>query len=99
MEMGLDSLHQYAGALSCFSKSINSKYSALRVTAWSALVGAIPLLLLSGPHVFIMPFHITHGITLFALLYSIFFVTVFGLVMWYVGVQKLERHIRWYICI
>lgn len=65
------------------------KYSALRVTAWSALVGAIPLLLLSGPYVFIMPFHITHGITLFALLYSIFFVTVFGLVMWYVGVQKI----------
>jgi drug/metabolite transporter (DMT)-like permease len=65
------------------------KYSALRVTAWSALVGAIPLLLLSGPHVFVMPFHITHGMTWFALLYSIFFVTVFGLVMWYVGIQKI----------
>ncbi|CJJ16368.1 hypothetical protein IKG_04703 [Bacillus cereus VD200] len=52
-------------------------------------MGAIPLLLLSGPHVFVMPFHITHGMTLFALLYSIFFVTVFGLVMWYVGVQKI----------
>ena len=65
------------------------KYSALRVTAWSTLVGAIPLLLLSGPHVFVMPFHITHGMTWFALLYSIFFVTVFGLVMWYVGVQKI----------
>ena len=51
-------------------------------------MGAIPLLLLSGPHVFVMPFHITHGMTLFALLYSIFFVTVFGLVMWYVGVQN-----------
>ena len=75
------------------------KYSALRVTAWSTLVGAIPLLLLSGPHVFVMPFQITHGMTLFALLYSIFFVTVFGLVMWYIGVQKLVRHIRWYICI
>ncbi|MEH7256260.1 DMT family transporter [Bacillus toyonensis] len=65
------------------------KYSALRVTAWSALVGAIPLLLLSGPHVFVMPFHITKGMTLFALLYSIFFVTVFGLVMWYIGVRKI----------
>ncbi|EJR68582.1 hypothetical protein IIO_00110 [Bacillus cereus VD115] len=65
------------------------KYSALRITAWSALVGAIPLLLLSGPHVFVMPFHITTGMTLFALLYSIFFVTVFGLVMWYIGVQKI----------
>ncbi|KWU64649.1 hypothetical protein AWW70_12430 [Bacillus mycoides] len=65
------------------------KYSALRVTAWSTLVGAVPLLLLSGPHVFVMPFHITHGMTWFALLYSIFFVTVFGLVMWYIGVQKI----------
>ncbi|MBE7121537.1 DMT family transporter [Bacillus cereus] len=65
------------------------KYSALRVTAWSTLVGAVPLLLLSGPHVFVMPFHITYGMTWFALLYSIFFVTVFGLVMWYIGVQKI----------
>ncbi|MFP3413641.1 EamA family transporter [Bacillus sp. SIMBA_074] len=65
------------------------KYSALRVTAWSTLVGAVPLLLLSGPHVFVMPFHITQGMTWFALLYSIFFVTVFGLVMWYIGVQKI----------
>ncbi|PGM65369.1 hypothetical protein CN947_04985 [Bacillus cereus] len=65
------------------------KYSALRVTAWSAVVGAIPLAVLSGPHVFSMPFHIANGMTWFALLYSIFFVTVFGLVMWYVGVQKI----------
>ena len=47
MAMELDLLHQYAGALSCFSRILIKKYSALRVTAWSALVGAIPLLLLS----------------------------------------------------
>ncbi|KFN01797.1 DMT family transporter [Bacillus clarus] len=65
------------------------KYSALRVTAWSAVVGAIPLAVLSGLQIFSLPFHITKGMTWFALLYSIFFVTVFGLVMWYVGVQKI----------
>lgn len=65
------------------------KYTALRVTAWSAVVGAIPLCLLSGWHVFLLPFQIEKGMTWFALLYSIFFVTVFGLVMWYIGVQKI----------
>jgi len=65
------------------------KYSALRVTAWSAVVGAIPLVILSGWHIFSMPFQIEQGMTWFALLYSIFFVTVFGLVMWYIGVQKI----------
>ncbi|PFD96819.1 hypothetical protein COE15_10920 [Bacillus cereus] len=65
------------------------KYSALRVTTWSAVVGAIPLVILSGPHVFLLPFQIEQGMSWFALLYSIFFVTVFGLVIWYVGVQKI----------
>ncbi|MDM5156937.1 DMT family transporter [Bacillus sp. DX1.1] len=65
------------------------KYSALRVTAWSAVVGAIPLVILSGWHIVWLPFRVEHGITWFALLYSIFFVTVFGLVMWYVGIQKI----------
>ncbi|MEH7459875.1 EamA family transporter [Bacillus sp. JJ1127] len=65
------------------------KYSALRVTAWSAVVGAIPLVILSGWHIFSLPFQIEQGMTWFALLYSIFFVTVFGLVMWYIGVQKI----------
>lgn len=65
------------------------KYSALRVTTWSAVVGAIPLVTLSGPHVFLLPFQIEQGMSWFALLYSIFFVTVFGLVIWYVGVQKI----------
>ncbi|MDM5190448.1 EamA family transporter [Bacillus sp. DX4.1] len=65
------------------------KYSALRVTAWSAVVGAIPLVILSGWYIVWLPFRIENGITWFALLYSIFFVTVFGLVMWYVGIQKI----------
>ncbi|MDZ5605655.1 DMT family transporter [Bacillus pseudomycoides] len=65
------------------------KYSALRVTAWSAVVGSIPLVILSGWHTFSLPFQIEQGMSWFALLYSIFFVTVFGLVMWYIGVQKI----------
>lgn len=64
-----------------------SKYSALRVTAWSATIGAVPLILFSGSNIFhIFNLHLT---TWLSLLYSIFFVTIFGLVMWYVGVQKI----------
>ncbi len=59
------------------------------MTAWSAVVGAIPLVILSGWHTFSLPFQIEQGMSWFALLYSIFFVTVFGLVMWYIGVQKI----------
>ncbi|MEI4832054.1 DMT family transporter [Bacillus sp. FJAT-53711] len=65
------------------------KYSALRVTAWSAAIGAVPLVLLSGWQIVQLPFVIQHSSTWFSLLYSIFLVTVFGLVMWYVGIQKI----------
>ncbi|MGG0186680.1 DMT family transporter [Bacillus rhizoplanae] len=65
------------------------KYSALRVTAWSAVIGAVPLVLLSGWRIFQLPFTIQHSSTWFSLFYSIFLVTVFGLVMWYVGIQKI----------
>ncbi|MGF9963670.1 DMT family transporter [Bacillus rhizoplanae] len=65
------------------------KYSALRVTAWSAAIGAVPLVILSGWRIVQLPFSIQHGSTWLSLCYSIFFVTVFGLVMWYVGIQKI----------
>jgi drug/metabolite transporter (DMT)-like permease len=64
------------------------KYSALRVTAWSTMIGAVPLVLVSNSNLFHMIFSI-HVTTWLSLGYSIFFVTVFGLVMWYVGVQKI----------
>ncbi|HJV44762.1 MAG TPA: DMT family transporter [Bacillota bacterium] len=64
------------------------QYSALRVTAWSASIGAVPLVLLSGSNVYHLSFQL-HLATWLSLLYSIFFVTIFGLVMWYVGVQKI----------
>ncbi|RFU65007.1 DMT family transporter [Peribacillus glennii] len=65
-----------------------NKYSALRVIAWSTMIGAIPLVLLTGSSIVFIPFHLNQTSWL-ALLYAIFFVTIFGLVTWYVGVQKI----------
>jgi drug/metabolite transporter (DMT)-like permease len=65
-----------------------NKYSALRVTAWSAVIGAIPLCLFSGTNVVITSLHLNQT-TWLSLLYSIFFVTIFGLVTWYRGVKKI----------
>jgi drug/metabolite transporter (DMT)-like permease len=64
------------------------KYSALKVTAWSTLIGAIPLVFLSKTNLVytLMDIHLP---TWLSLGYSIFFVTVFGLVFWYVGVSKI----------
>ena len=64
------------------------KYSALRVTAWSATIGAIPLVFLSGSNVIALSFTLNMT-TWLSLLYSIFFVTIFGLVTWYIGVAKI----------
>ncbi|MGG2017949.1 DMT family transporter [Bacillus sp. S10(2024)] len=65
------------------------RYSALRVTAWASAIGAVQLVLLSGWQIVQLPFAIEHGSTWFSLLYSIFLVTVFGLVMWYIGIQNI----------
>lgn len=65
------------------------RYSALRVTAWASAIGAMPLVFLSGWQIVQLPFTIEHGSTWLSLFYSIFLVTVFGLVMWYVGIQKI----------
>ncbi|WP_191565651.1 DMT family transporter [Metabacillus idriensis] len=64
------------------------KYTPLRVTAWSAVIGALPLVVLSGTDVFFTAFTL-QPVTWFSLLYSVFFVTVFGLVVWYIGIQKI----------
>jgi drug/metabolite transporter (DMT)-like permease len=64
------------------------KYSALRVTAWSAMIGAVPLVLLSKSNLAYISIHV-HLTTWLSLVYSIFMVTIFGLVMWYIGVQKI----------
>lgn len=64
------------------------KYSALRVIAWSTLIGAIPLVPLTGWNIIFIPSHLNQT-SWFALLYAIFFVTIFGLVTWYVGIHKI----------
>lgn len=64
------------------------KYSALRVTAWSAAIAIVPLFLLSGSNVLLLPFSLNET-TWLSLSYSVFFVTIFGLVSWYIGVQKI----------
>ncbi|WP_051957366.1 DMT family transporter [Bacillus sp. UNC322MFChir4.1] len=69
------------------------KYGLVELTAIQftaiRMVTAAPLVLLSGWQIVQLPFAIEHSSTWFSLLYSIFLVTVFGLVMWYVGIQKI----------
>ncbi|MBU8690561.1 DMT family transporter [Priestia megaterium] len=70
------------------AKPLVVKYSALRVTAWSALIGAIPLTVycLFTYQTLIWPTDIGSWSSL---AYSVLFVTVYGLVMWYVGIGKI----------
>lgn len=65
-----------------------NKYSALRVTAWSAAIGTVPLVFLSNSNIIFRAFTLNMT-TWLSLLYSIFFATIFGLVTWYIGVQKI----------
>jgi drug/metabolite transporter (DMT)-like permease len=64
------------------------KYSALRVTAWSSVVGAVSLL---GASAWTFPEIVWERVTAEAWLslgYSILLVTVYGLVAWYVGISR-----------
>ncbi len=65
-----------------------TKYSALRITAWSAVLGMIPLMFLSGGIDVALLLHLTSS-TWISLLFSSIFVTAYGLVIWYVGVGKV----------
>ncbi|MFP3123313.1 DMT family transporter [Ectobacillus funiculus] len=76
------------GVYPILANPLINKYSALRVTAWSAMIGAVPLFLLSSSNLLSLSFHLKLT-TWLSLLYSILFVTIFGLVAWYVGVQKI----------
>lgn len=64
------------------------KYSSLRVTAWSSLLGLLVLVPMS-----LNDFaSIANGYSsaaLMSLIYSAFFITIYGLVAWYVGVGKI----------
>lgn len=64
------------------------QYSSLRITAWTSLMGAVFLIVLicvTGQRItFQLPV-----LTYVSLLYSILFVTMYGLVIWYQGVGKI----------
>ncbi|MBC6973207.1 EamA family transporter [Bacillus sp. Xin] len=65
-----------------------TKYSAMRVTSWSTLIGIVPLVIycLFNVNTLTWPADV---LSWGSLGYSIVFATVFGLAMWYVGISKL----------
>nr|WP_282201474.1 DMT family transporter [Collibacillus ludicampi] len=64
------------------------KYSSLRVTAWSSVVGVLALLLMNI-HQFSRTSWHWHVMTWASLFYSAILVTVYGLVAWYYGVSQI----------
>lgn len=64
-------------------------YSAVRITAWSSAIGAIPLLLISFAQGFEGVSWKLPASVWFSLLYSVFLVTIFGLIFWYRNVGRV----------
>jgi drug/metabolite transporter (DMT)-like permease len=64
------------------------KYSSLKVTAWSSLIGVVPLLVLAVKPSLTVNWNLSIP-TWFSLLYSTFIVSVFGLVAWYACVRQI----------
>jgi drug/metabolite transporter (DMT)-like permease len=64
-------------------------HSGLWVTAWSAVPGTIGLLLFSGAELLTLQWQTLSGITWFAILFAAIPVTVFSLLIWYLGVERL----------
>jgi len=65
-----------------------TKYSAMRVTSWSTLIGIVPLVVYCLCNVSTLTWP-TDTLSWGSLGYSIVFATVFGLAMWYVGISKI----------
>ncbi|MCF8566579.1 DMT family transporter [Alicyclobacillus tolerans] len=65
------------------------KYTPLRVTSWSMAIGAVSLVLYNG--IVVRPvFPVAlWNVTWMSLLYSILFVTAYGMVVWYLGVERI----------
>ncbi len=64
-------------------------HSGLWVTAWSAVPGTIGLLLFSGAELLTLQWQTLSGVTWFAILFAAIPVTVFSLLIWYLGVERL----------
>ncbi len=65
------------------------KHSGLWVTAWSAVPGTLGLLLFSGAEMWSLAWQDFSGLAWFAVLFAAIPVTVFSLLMWYLGVERI----------
>ena len=65
-----------------------TKYSAMRVTSWSTLIGIVPLVIYCLLNVNTLTWPVDMP-SWGSLAYSIVFATIFGLAMWYVGISKI----------
>ena len=65
------------------------RHSGLWVTAWSAVPGTLGLLLVSGPELLALQWQSLSWIAWFAILFAAIPVTVFSLLIWYFGVERL----------
>ncbi|MDM5189037.1 DMT family transporter [Bacillus sp. DX4.1] len=65
-----------------------TKYSAMRVTSWSTLIGIVPLVVYCLFNVNSLTWP-TDTLSWGSLGYSVVFATIFGLAMWYVGISKI----------
>ena len=64
-------------------------YSGLWVTAWSAVPGTVGLLLFSGAELLTMDWQSFSGLAWFAIFFAAIPVTVFSLLVWYLGIERL----------
>ncbi len=65
-----------------------TKYSAMRVTSWSTLIGIVPLVIYCLFHASALTWP-ADLLSWGSLTYSIVFATIFGLAMWYVGISQI----------
>ncbi len=65
-----------------------TKYSAMRVTSWSTLIGIVPLVIYCLFNVNTLTWPVDTP-SWGSLAYSIVFATIFGLAMWYVGISQI----------
>lgn len=65
------------------------RHSGLWVTAWSAVPGTLGLLLVSSPELLTLQWQSLSWIAWFAILFAAIPVTVFSLLIWYFGVERL----------
>lgn len=65
------------------------KHSGLWVTAWSAVPGTLGLLVFSGAEMWSLSWQSFSGLAWFAVLFAAIPVTVFSLLIWYLGVERI----------